>query len=328
MMRFAVRVAVVLGIAASAGIVNVAAWAQDAYPTKPVRLIAPFPPGGTTDTMCRLIAQKLAAAFGRQVIVDNRGGAAGTIGHDLAMKSPPDGYTLVLTTKGALVINPYLYKKLPYDPLHDFALISVVISAGPVLVVHPSVPARNMKELVALAKSRPGQLNYGSGGIGTTAHISGEFLQRITGTRLLHVPYKGGAMALIDLVGGQTDLQFGDMVPSVPMIRAGKVRALAVTTPQRSKALPETPTMGESGVKEAFPTQWWGVAAPKGTPRPIVDRINAELGKIAKASDVLARFDDLGVFPEHTTPEKMLEMVKAEGPAMGKLLQAAGVDAQ
>jgi tripartite-type tricarboxylate transporter receptor subunit TctC len=244
------------------------------------------------------------------------------------MKAAPDGYTLVLTTKGALVINPYLYKKLPYDPVQDFALISVVISAGPVLVVHPNVPARNVKQLVALAKARPGQLNYGSGGVGTTAHISGEFLQRITGTKLLHVPYKGGAMALIDLVGGQTDLQFGDMVPSVPLIRAGKVRALAVTTPQRSKALAETPTMAEAGIKEEFPTQWWGVAAPKGTPRPIVDRINAELGRIVKAPDVLARFDDLGVFPEHTTPEKMLEMVKAEGPPMGRLLQAAGVDAQ
>jgi tripartite-type tricarboxylate transporter receptor subunit TctC len=299
-----------------------------AWPDKPIRLVSPSPPGGGTDAMARLVANKLGEMLQWQMLVDNRAGAGGNIGLDIAAKAPADGYTLAMGESSNLTINPYLYKKLPYDPLHDFALISVVISAGPVLVVHPSVPARNMKELVALAKSRPGQLNYGSGGIGTTAHISGEFLQRITGTRLLHVPYKGGAMALIDLVGGQTDLQFGDMVPSVPMIRAGKVRALAVTTPQRSKALPETPTMGESGVKEAFPTQWWGVAAPKGTPRPIVDRINAELGKIAKASDVLARFDDLGVFPEHTTPEKMLEMVKAEGPAMGKLLQAAGVDAQ
>src|SRR5512139_1240793 len=151
--------------------------AQDAYPSKPVRLIAPFPPGGTTDVMCRLIAQKLSMAFGQQVIVDNRGGAAGSIGHQAAAKSPGDGYTLVLTTKGALVVNPFLYKKLPYDPLNDFALVSVVISAGPVLVVHPSVPVRTVKELIALAKARPGQLNYGSGGIGTTAHIVGEFLQ-------------------------------------------------------------------------------------------------------------------------------------------------------
>jgi tripartite-type tricarboxylate transporter receptor subunit TctC len=301
---------------------------QDAYPSKPVRLIAPFPPGGTTDVMCRLLAQKLTAAFGQQVIVDNRPGAAGSIGHSVAAKSPADGYTLLLTTKGGLVINPYLYTKLPFDPLTDFALISVVISAGPVLVSHPSVPARNVKELIALAKARPGQLNYGSGGVGTTAHIVGEFLQTIAGIKLVHIPYKGGAVALIDLVGGQTDFQFGDMVPSVPLIRSGKVRGLAVTTEKRSGAIPGVPTMAESGIKEPFPSQWWGVAAPRGTPRPIVDRVNAELGRIVKAPDVLERFESLGVFPEHTTPEQMLEIVKAEGPPMGRLLKAAGVKPQ
>ena len=324
----AVRVACAVGVTVSASVTAIPAWSQDAYPTRPVRLIAPFPPGGTTDVMCRLIAQKLSSAFGRQVIVDNRPGAAGSIGHDVAAKSAPDGYTLVLTTKGGLVINPYLYKKLPFDPLNDFALISIVISAGPVLVAHPSVPVRSVKDLVALAKARPGQLNYGSGGVGTTAHIAGEFLQTITATKMVHVPYKGGAVALIDLVGGQTDVQFGDMVPSVPMIRAGKVRDLAVTTTQRSKALPETPTMAEAGIKQEFPSQRWGIAAPTGTARAIVERINGELGKIVKAPDVLESFDSLGVFPEHTTPEKMLEIVKAEGPPMGRLLKAAGVQAQ
>jgi tripartite-type tricarboxylate transporter receptor subunit TctC len=304
------------------------AAAQEAYPTKPVRLIAPFPPGGTTDVMCRLLAQKLTTAFGQQVIVDNRPGAAGSIGHSVAAKAPPDGYTLLLTTKGGLVINPYLYKKLPFDPLTDFALITVVISAGPVLVVHPSVPARSVKDLIALAKARPGQLNYGSGGIGTTAHIVGEFLQTITGTKLVHIPYKGGAVALIDLVGGQTDFQFGDMVPSVPLIRSAKVRALAVTTEKRSKAIPDVPTMAEAGIKEAFPSQWWGVAAPKGTPRPIIDRVNAELGKIVQSPDVLERFESFGVFPQHTSPEQMVAIVKAEGPPMGKLLKAAGIQAQ
>jgi tripartite-type tricarboxylate transporter receptor subunit TctC len=315
-----VLVVLALGVAASA-------LAQEAYPSKPVRLIAPFPPGGTTDVMCRLIAQKLAGAFGRQVVVDNRPGAAGSIGHEVAAKSPGDGYTLVLTTKGALVVNPYLYRKLAYDPLHDFALVSVVISAGPVLVAHPSVPVRTVQDLIALAKRRPGQLNYGSGGIGTTAHIVGEFLQTLAGVKFVHVPYKGGAQALVDLVGGQTDFQFGDMVPSVPLVRSGKLRALAVTTARRSNALPDVPTMAEAGVKEEFPTQWWGIAAPRGTPRPIVDRINAELAKIVKAPDVLERFESLGVFPEHTSPERMLEIVKAEGPIMAKLLKAAGVEA-
>lgn len=310
------------------GAVAAPAAAQDAYPGKPVRLIAPFPPGGTTDVLCRLIAQKLSTAFGRQVIVDNRPGAAGSIGHAVAAKSPADGYTLLLTTKGGLVINPFLYKQLPFDPLNDFAMISVVISAGPVLVVHPSVPVHNVKELIALARARPGQLNYGSGGVGTTAHVVGEFMQTITGIKMVHVPYKGGAVGLMDLMAGQTDLQFGDMVPSVPLIRAGKLRGLAVTTGQRSNALPNMPTMAESGFKEQFPNQWWGIAAPKGTPRPIIDRVNAELAKIVKSQDVLERFDSFGVFPEYTTPEQMLEIVKAEGPPMRKLLQAAGIKPQ
>jgi len=304
------------------------AVAQSTYPAKPVRIVAPFPPGGTTDVLCRLFAQKLGAAFGQQVVVDNRPGAAGSIGHAVAAKSPADGYTLLLTTKGGLVINPYLYTKLPFDPLNDFAMISLVISAGPVLVVHPSVPARSVKELLALARAKPGQLNYGSGGVGTTAHIAGEFLKSITGIKIVHIPYKGGAVALLDLVAGQTDLQFGDMVPSVPHIKAGKMRALAVTTEKRSAALPGVPTMAEAGIKQPFPSQWWGIAAPKGTPRPIVDRVNAELAAIVKSPDVLERFESLGVFPEHTTPEQMLEIVKAEGPPMGKLLRAAGINAQ
>jgi len=302
--------------------------AQDAYPAKPVRIVAPFPPGGSTDVLCRIIAQKLTISFGRQMIVDNRPGAGGSIGHDVAARAPADGYTLLLTAKAALVVNPLLYKKLPYDPLNDFAFISVIVSAGPVLVVHPSVPARSVKELIALAKARPGQLNYGSGGIGTTAHIIGEYFQVIAGTKLLHVPYKGGAVAMIDLVAGQTDLQFGDMVPAVPQVRSGKLRALAVTTGKRSQALPDIPTMAEAGVRDSFPSQWWGMAAPKGTPPAIIERINAELGKIVKMPDVLEQFSSMGIFPEHTSPERMLEMVKDEGPPMEKILKAAGIQSQ
>lgn len=300
--------------------------AQDAYPSKPVRIIAPYPPGGTTDVLCRLLAQKLGAAFGRQFVVENRPGAAGTIGHEAGARAAGDGYTLVLTTKGAMVVNPLLYKRRAFDPIADFAHITVVISAGPVLTVHPSVPARSVKELVALGRARPGQLNYGSGGIGTTAHIDGEFLQSITGARFVHIPYKGGAVALTDLVAGQTDFQFGDMVPSVPMIRSGRLRALAVTTTQRSKVLPDVMTMVEAGLKEPFPSQWWGIIAPKGTPAAIINRLNAEWAKIIKQPDVIQRFDELGVFPEHTTPEKMLEIIKAEGPPVAKLLKAAGIE--
>lgn len=304
---------------------SAAAVAQDAYPTKPVRMIAPFPPGGSTDVLGRLIAQKLTSSFGRQVVIDNRPGAGGGIGHEVAAKAPADGYTLLFTAKSALVVNPLLYKKIAYDPLNDFAYISIIVTAGPVLVVHPSVPASSVKELVALTKSRPGQLNYGSGGLGTTAHIVGEFFQVITGAKLVHVPYKGGAVAMLDLVGGQTDLQFGDMVPAVPHVKSGRLRALAVTSVKRSAALPDTPTMAEAGLKESFPSQWWGVAAPKGAPGAVIARVNTELGNIVKMADVIERFNGLGIFPEHTTPERMLETVKAEGPPMAKLLKAAGI---
>jgi len=308
------------------GAVSGSAVAQDAYPAKPVRMIAPFPPGGSTDVLCRLIAQKLTTSFGRQVIVDNRPGAGGGIGHEVAARAAPDGYTLLLTAKAALVVNPLLYKKIPYDPLNDFAYISIVVSAGPVLVVHPSVPASNVNALVALAKSRPGVLNYGSGGLGTTAHLVGEFFQVMTGTKLVHVPYKGGAVAMLDLVAGQTDLQFGDMVPAVPHVRSGRLRALAVTSEKRSAALPEVPTMSEVGFKQTFPSQWWGVAAPKGAPSAVIARVNTELGNIVKMPDVVERFNTLGIFAEHTTPERMLEVVKAEGPPMAKLLKAAGIE--
>jgi tripartite-type tricarboxylate transporter receptor subunit TctC len=195
-------------------------------------------------------------------------------------------------------------------------------------VVHPTVPANSVKELIALAKARPGQLNYGSGGVGTTAHIAGEFLKTITGINIVHIPYKGGAVALLDMLAGQTDLQFGDMVPSVPHIRAGRMRPLAVTTLKRSAALPQVPTIAEAGISEPFPSQWWGVAAPKGTPRAIVERVNSELAAIVQSADVVERFDNLGVFPEHTTPEGMLDIIKAERPKMARLLQAAGIKAQ
>lgn len=302
------------------------AFAQDAYPTKPVRFIAPFPAGGTTDVLSRILAQKLTDSLGRQMVVDNRAGASGNIGHELAAKTAPDGYTLLMSSNVSLVTNPHLYKRLGFDPLNDFAPVSVVGKAGNVLVVHPSVPARSVQELIALARARPGQLSFGSGGRGTGAHVAGEILKTATGINIVHVPYKGGILAVMDLVGGQIAMVFSDMVPAVPQIKGGKLRALAFTSEQRSPTLPDVPTMAEAGVKEPIPDTWWAMLAPKGTPAAIISRLNAELAQIMKLPDVQEKYAGLGVFTVHTTPERVLELVRIETPKMGKVLKAAGVE--
>jgi tripartite-type tricarboxylate transporter receptor subunit TctC len=302
------------------------AFAQDAYPTKPIRFIAPFPAGGTTDVLSRILAQKLTDSLGRQMVVDNRAGASGNIGHELAAKTAPDGYTLLMSSNVALVTNPHLYKRLGFDPLNDFAPISVVGKAGNVLVVHPSVPVRSVAQLLALARARPGQLNFGSGGRGTGAHVAGEILKTATGINIVHVPYKGGILAVIDLVAGQIDMVFSDMVPAMPQIKGGKLRALAVTSEQRSPTLPDLPTMVEAGVKEPIPDTWWAMLAPRGTPAAIISRLNADLAQIMKLPDVQEKYAGLGVFTVHTTPERVMELVRIETPKMGKILKAAGVE--
>ncbi len=312
--------AVVLALASSG------ATHSQSYPNKPVRFIAPFPPGGTTDVLSRILAQKLTDSLGRQVIVENRPGAGGNIGHEIAAKTAPDGYTLLMSSNAALVTNPHLYKRLGFDPLNDFSPISVVAKAGPVLAVHPTVPARSVKELIALAKARPGKLNFGSGGRGTPAHVAGEIFKSATGINIVHVPYKGGIMAVMDLVGGQIDMVFSDMVPAVPQIKGGKLRALAVTSERRSPALPDVPTMLEAGVKEPIPETWWAMLAPKGTPAAIISRLNADLAQIMKLPDVQERYADLGIFTSHTTSERVLELISLETPRMGKVLKAAGVE--
>ncbi len=301
------------------------ALAQEPYPTKPVRFIAPYPPGGSSDVLARVIAQKLTDALGRQVIVENRPGATGNIGHELVAKSAPDGYTLLLTTKSQMVNNPYLFKRLPFDPLNDFSLLSLIAHAGHVLVVHPAVPARSVRELVALAKARPGKLSYGSAGAGSTVGIVAEVFKSIAKVDILAVPYKGTVLAVSDVVGGQIEMVFSDMVPAVPQIRGGRLRALAVTTADRSPALPQVPTMVESGMTEPLPTQWWGISGPKGMPPAIVSRLNAEIGRIVQLPDVRQRYNDLGIMPMHGTPERMLERVRTEIPQMAKILAAIGL---
>jgi len=295
------------------------------YPTKPVRFIAPFPPGGTSDIIARTVAQKLSDAFGRQFIVDNRGGAAGMIGYDLAAKSVPDGYTLLLSSMGGMVTNQFLYKHLPYDPINDFVHISQLATAGQVLVIHPSVQAKSALELVNLAKAKPGQLTVGSGGVGTTQHVVAEVFQNATGIKLTHVPYKGSVLAVAATVAGEINLTFADMAPAVPHIKAGRLRGLAVTSEQRSGALPEVPTMADAGIKGWFPQTWWAMSAPKGTPAPVVKRLNDAIAKAMKSQDVQEKFANLGLTPLHSTPGHIVELVKVAMPRMGQVIKSAGI---
>jgi len=313
------------GAAAFAAALSLTGAHAQTYPVKPVRIIVPLAPGGTVDIVARSLAQRLTDTLGRQVIVENRPGAAGIVGHEAAARAPADGYTLLLTSKGSMVNNRFLYRSLSYDPLNDFAPITITATAAPVMVIHPSLPARNLQQFVALAKSRPGKLSFGSGGTGTTSHVIGEVFRAATGVNIVHIPYKGGGLAITDLIAGHIELSFSDMVPAVPQVRAGKLRALGVMTPQRSPALPDVPTMAEAGLKYDFPQQWWALAAPRGTPAAIVERLNAAMGEMVKRADVRERFTELGLFTAHTTPEQMMDMVRNEAPEMEKYLKMAGV---
>lgn len=320
--RYYVRLAALLLISVAAQ----SALSQTGYPSKPIRFIAPFPPGGATDTLCRLLAQKLSDGFGQPVTVDNRPGASGNIGHELAMKTAPDGYTLLLTNSSTLTTNPHLFKQLPFEPLRDFAPVSLVATAGQVLVVHPSVPVSSVAELVTLAKARPGQLNFGSGGKGIQSHISGEMFKSMTGVNIVHVPYKGTVQAVADLVAGQVQLVFADMVPAMPHIRSGRLKPLAVTIEQRSPALPEVPTMIEAGVPGYNATIWWAVALPKGAQPELVRHLNAELGRVIALPDVRERYASLGMTPAHSTPQQVTELVRSDTQKFGPILKAAGVE--
>jgi len=303
-----------------------AAPAQDAWPSRPLRMVAPFPPGGTTDVLGRIIAQRLSDALGRQVLVENRPGAGGNLGNEFAARLPPDGYNILLSSSAQLVTNVHLYKRLGFDPLNDFSPVSQVASSGQVLVVHPSIPVKTVQQLVAIARAKPGSLNFGSGGRGTPAHVAGEVFQVATGTKLVHVPYKGGGLAVVDLVAGQIDMVLSDMAPAVPQVKAGKLRALAVTSERRSPALPDVPTLAETGIKGSIPDVWWVLMTPRGTAQAVVARLNAEVGTMMKSPELQERFAQLGITPLHSTPERVTELIRLETPAIGKALKAAGIE--
>jgi len=313
-------------VGASLAGVSAVVSAQGAWPQKPLKFIAPFPTGGTSDVLCRLLALKLTETLGQTVVVENRPGASANIGHELVAKAPADGYTLLLSNNGAYTINPYLFKKLPFNPDTDFDPVAQVATATQVLVAHPSVPINSVPDLIALAKAKPGQINFGSGGRGIMSHISGEMFKTVTGVDMTHVPYKGTGQAVADLVAGQLHIIFSDMVPAMPHIKSGRLKALAVTSQSRSSVLPDVPTMAEVGAGGFTADTWWAVVVPKGTPAPVIARLNADLGRIVKMPDVIERYAGLGISTAHSAPERIGELAKAERPAIAKVLKAAGIE--
>jgi len=300
------------------------ASAQQPYPVKPIRIISPFAPGGGNDVLCRTVAQKLAENLKQQVLVENRPGANGIIGTEAAARSAPDGYTIVLIPSGHAV-NATLYRKLPYDSIRDFTPITLVGSSPLVLAVHPSVPAKNVKELAALAKARPGQFTYGSAGVGSSGHLAGALFETMTGTKLVHIPYKGMGLAVSDLIGGQVTLTFGTSLSVVPHVRSGKLRALATTGAQRSPALPDLPTVAESGIPGYEASLWYAFVGPARLPPEIVHRLNSEIVAVLGLPDVRERLASQGVDVRSSTPEEFGRLLASDLARWAGVVQRAGV---
>jgi tripartite-type tricarboxylate transporter receptor subunit TctC len=300
-----------------------AAVAQS-YPTRPIRIIAPSGAGGPVDVICRAVSQALSDAVGQQLVVDNRVGAAGLIGAELVAKAPPDGYTLLFGFSGPLAIVPNINPNTPYDPLKDFAYVSQVASAPYVLLIHPSVPAKSVKQLVALAKSRPGKLNFSSGGTGVGIHMAGELFKVAAGVDIVHVPYKGAAPAMTALMAGEVDMMFNGLAPALPHIKSGKVRALAVGGDKRSPLFPELPTVKEYGF-DFNTTGWYGVVAPRGTPPAIVSALHKGLQQALASPQLKAQFTKLAVETVNSTPQEFANLVSEELQRWAKVVKAAGL---
>lgn len=296
------------------------------YPARPVRMVVPFPPGGPTDIVARLMAPKMAEALGQQVVVDNRGGAGGAIGTEQVAKSAPDGYTLIMGTIGGLAVARSLNPKLGYDTLRDFAPITQSVTVTSILVTHPSVPAKNVRELLALARARPGQLNYGSSGNGTITHLAGELLKYMSKVNITHVPYKGGSPALTALVSGEVDLTYENSLIITPHIRSGRVKALAVTGAKRSALLPELPTIAET-LPGYSASGWYGLLAPAATPKAVLARLHGEAVKALRAPDVIEKLSSQGAEPVASTPEEFTAFIRSETDKWAKLVKAANMRA-
>jgi tripartite-type tricarboxylate transporter receptor subunit TctC len=320
------RLSVFLLAGLAAGLFAMASARAQDYPTRQITLIAPWPAGGAVDVLCRGVAPHLADRLGKPVVVENRPGAGSVIGTATGAKAAPDGYTLVMAGSGSLAISPTIYKKLPYDPTRDFAPLLLSAKIPFFLVVNPSLPVRSVSELVAYAKQNPGKLSFASGGAGSPHHLYAELFKSLTGIEMTHVPYKGSAPALTDVIAGHVPLLFSDPVPSLPVIRDGKVRALGVTTAARSPSAPEIAPIAESGVP-GFDVAGWGmIVAPAGTPAPVVARLNAELNKVAALPDVQQQIVKLGMIPGGSaSPEKLQGFINSEIERWGKVVQQAGL---
>jgi len=314
----------VLALLAALSVAQATDVIAQAYPVKPVRFIVPWPPGGGADVMSRLISPRLGESLGQQVVIDNRGGAAGNIGAELAAKSPPDGYTIVFAYSGTHAINPGIYAKMPFRE-SDFAPVIFLASVPQVIVVHPSLPAKTVKELIALVRSRPDQLAYASSGSGAINHLAGELFKAMTGTRIVHVPYKGGGPAAVALLGGEVGMIFGEPATIVHHVKAGKLRAVAATSAKRAAALPALPTVAESGVPGYEVTSWNGILAPAATPKEILTRLNADLNRILAIPEMRARMIELGYEPIGGQQEKFDKHIRAEIAKWAPIMKAAGV---
>lgn len=312
-------ITVVLLLGAAAG-----SFAQT-YPAKPVRIIVPFPAGGNADILARILGEKMTQSFGHQMIVDNRAGAAGIIGAQAALKSPPDGYTLFMGTTGTQTTNPAVYRKLPYDSLKDFAPVSNFAGSPYVLVVHPSLPVKTLKELISLAKTRPGALHYASFGPGSSAHLTGVLLQAAANIDIVHVPYKGGPPALADLIGGHVEMMFNLLPGILPHVESRKLRPIAVAADKRSAAIAKVPTFAEAGIRDFHSDSWYGILVPAGTPKDVIGKLNAEIRRVLSLPDVREKLTAQGAEPMGNTPEQFAEQIRRDLARWTKVAKEANV---
>ena len=309
----------------AAALLHAACAAAQAWPAKPIRLMVPFPPGGSTDIVARIVAQKLAERLGQSIVIENRGGAGGTLGTAVVAKAAPDGYTLTVASTSTHVVAPGVYAKLDYDPVKDFAPVGLMAVSPYLLVVNPSLPAKSLQELVGLAKKQPGKLNYASAGVGSTTQLAMEMLKSASGTFILHIPYNGNGPAGTALIAGQVEVLFGSLPALLPHAKSGRARALAVGTPKRSPSLPDVPTVAELGYPGFDASLWLAIMAPAGTPQPVIERLNKEIGVLVSAADTREAFDKAGTEPLTGSPADLAAMIRDGVPKYAQIIKTAGI---